>query len=128
MPYQISQLHYLLTRYGAEDAIGHLLCFLKLNDLPDLTRRLSNGNIKATPGSKVDIVPRNGSILSMASRAAVGIIREDATVESPDGVNPKSSRPGDGTVLVEIEKVLSPALLLQGKTCLFSLLKLEYIN
>ena len=77
-----------------------------------MTRRLDQCN--ATPGTKVDIVPRNGSIACMASRGASGIIEEAAEVHSPDGIKPKSCSPSDGTVVVKLHAIHSPALLLQG--------------
>ena len=77
-----------LYRYAAEDAISHLLCYLELQKKPDLTRRLAQCD--ATPGTKVDIVPRNGSIACMATQGASGVIEEAAKVHLPDGIKPKS--------------------------------------
>ena len=58
----------------------------------------------------------------MASRGASGIIEEAAEVHSPDGIKPKSCSPSDGTVVVKLHAIHSPALLLQGAQIHMSLL------
>ena len=59
----------------------------------------------------------------MASRGASGIIEEAAEVHSPDGIKPKSCSPSDGTVVVKLHAIHSPALILQGAQIHKSLLQ-----
>ena len=59
----------------------------------------------------VDVVPQNGSIICMASRAATAVILPSAPTESPTGINPNLVQSGDGTVLVRIEELYSPSVL-----------------
>jgi len=102
-----------MCRYGAEDAIGHVKCYFGMKDKPDLTRRLSPSD--ATPGTVVDIVPRNGNIACMASRGATGIIEQATEARSPPGIKPQIARPVDGTVVVKLQEIHAPALLLDCK-------------
>ena len=97
------------VKYAALDAIVHLDLLLTLDQKPDLTRRLTKGD--DAPGKVVDIVPRNGSIICMASRAATATILEPHNCDSPSGIQPSVSQPGEGTVLVKLDKIYSPSLL-----------------
>ena len=48
------------------------MLYEELSKKPDLTARLRGD--EATPGKKVDLVPRNGNVACMLTRAATGCI------------------------------------------------------
>ena len=59
-------------KHTALDAIVHINLLYALEAKPDLARRLTNED--DTIGKVVDVVPHNGNIVCMASRAATAII------------------------------------------------------
>ena len=100
------------NRYASDDGIGHLRACDNLLDRPDLTRQLMPSDANA--GTKVDIVPRHGSLLCMASRGATAVILEPTTVTPPKGITAKFTQPADGMVAVKIETLYLPFLLVPG--------------
>ncbi len=66
------QLSTVQINYSALDVIKALEVYFKLNDMPDLTARLTLDD--ATPGKVVDIVPSHGSVHLLATRAAIACI------------------------------------------------------
>ena len=98
------------VKYAALDAIAHLNLLLKLDEKPDLTLRLPNKDA-AAPGKVVDVVPKNGSIVCISSRAATATILQPNQSVTLNGIAPTVCQPGDGTVLVKIDKLYSPSLL-----------------
>ena len=95
--------------YGALDVIVPLHVYVKTAGMLDLTQRLRIEDIEED--KLVDVVPRDGSIICMTSRAATAVILPSAPTESPTGINPNLVQSGDGTVLVRIEELYSPSLL-----------------
>jgi hypothetical protein len=61
-------------------------------------------------GKMVDLVPWNGSMACMATRAASGYIVNDIICDSPSGIVQKKVRAGQRMVTVKLEKVFSPSL------------------
>ena len=81
------------------DVCAPLECYQELRHMPDLTIRLTVGDVVA--GKTVDLVPRNGSVACMATRAATGcILGTDAVCQSPDGIVQKKVRAGRGMVAI----------------------------
>jgi len=93
------------VRYAALDAIVSLKIFLKLNDMPDLTRRYKMDDVSA--GDKVDLVPMYGSVSCMATRAATGIIVNVDRCESPNDVTPRFVKAGSETVAIKLVTIYS---------------------
>ena len=95
--------------YAIIDVSAPLDCYEKLQEMPDLTLRLRVED--ATVGKRVDIVPRNGSVACMATRAATGcIIDANVVCQSPEGIVQQAVRAGSGMATVQIEQVYSPGL------------------
>ena len=90
-------------KYAILDVDSSLRIYMELKKKPDLTLRLTIS--EATPGKKVDLVPRNGSVACMATRAATGIIIDGYVCRSPEGIEQKKVRAGQGTVAVQHEHV-----------------------
>ena len=96
-------------KYAIIDVCAPLECYQKLRDMPDLTIRLTVEDVVA--GKTVDLVPRNGSVACMATRAATGCILDtDAVCQSPDGIVQKKVRAGSGMVAIQLTHVYSPGL------------------
>ena len=95
-------------KYATIDVIVSLLLYLELEKKPDLTRRLDANDVLA--GLIVDLVPQNGSVACMATRAATVEIVDMEICNSPDGILPKKARRGDGCVTVKIQTVYYLAL------------------
>mmetsp|Transcript_29129 Transcript_29129/g.49666 ORF Transcript_29129/g.49666 Transcript_29129/m.49666 type:complete len:1097 (+) Transcript_29129:786-4076(+) len=93
------------VKYAALDAIASLKIFLKLDQMPDLTRRYTMDDV--SEGARVDLVPIHGSASCMATRAATGIIVDIDRCESPDNVSPRFTKAGNGTVAIKITKIYS---------------------
>ncbi len=93
------------VQYAALDAIASLNIFLKLDRMPDLTRRYTMDDVSA--GDTVDLVSIHGSVSCMATRAATGIIVNIDRCESPDNVTPRYARAGNATVAIKIVKIYS---------------------
>ena len=97
------------VKYAVGDVCAPLTCYEKLCKIPDLTIRLRKN--EATPGKKVDLVPRHGNVACMATRAATGyIIDNSAICQSPDGIVQKEVRAGNGMVAIQLEQIYSPGL------------------
>ena len=56
------------------------------------------------------MVPRDGNIACMSTRAATGCIIDAESCDSPDGILQKSVRAGTGMVTVQLENIYSPGL------------------
>jgi hypothetical protein len=95
-------------KYALIDVDGPLRVYEELSAKHDLTQRLSLE--EATVGKKVDIVPRYGSVASMATRAATGHIIDTIYCESPDGMLLTKVRAGKGMAAVKLDAVYSPSL------------------
>ncbi|KAL7493375.1 hypothetical protein ACHAWT_002406, partial [Skeletonema menzelii] len=93
------------VKYAALDAITSLQIFLKITDMPDLTRRYTMDDVKV--GNKVDLVPMFGSTSCMATRAATAIIVNVDRCQSPDDVAPKVAKAGKETVAIKLVKIYS---------------------
>ena len=100
------------VRYAALDAIMLLLIYQELENLPDLTQRYAMKDVVV--GAPVDLVPIHGSVASMATRAATGIIVGDTQCESPTGIVPKQAKPGDASVVIKILGIYTPDLKLSN--------------
>eukprot|EP00956_Cyclotella_meneghiniana_P003609 scaffold4428_cov57-Cyclotella_meneghiniana.AAC.1 len=96
------------TKYALIDVDGPLRVYEALSKLPDLSLRLTLE--EAVVGKRVDIVPRYGSVMCMATRAATGRIIDAEHCESPDGIAQAKVRAGRGMAAVQLETVYSPAL------------------
>jgi len=114
-------------QYAALDAIKTLEVYQHLAPLPDLSERLEKNPDAAQPYVEVDIVPphcnrrptnaaRGYRVADLATRAAVGRILPDQTLDYPDEFTPKKARVGENTRVVEITQVLAPSLLLPSGT------------
>jgi hypothetical protein len=96
------------VKYALFDVDASLRVYDKLRQKPDLTARLTMEDIVV--GKIVDLVPRNGSVACMATRAASGIIVDDIICDSLPGITQKKVRAGQGMVTIKLEKVYSPSL------------------
>jgi hypothetical protein len=107
--WSVSQLSDEQINYSALDVIKALEVFFKLNDMPDLTSRLTLH--EATPGRVVDIVPSHGNVHLLATRAAISYI-EPWCEEwmAPNNCRPAKLRLTSGQCLVTITNVLAPKL------------------
>ena len=100
------------VRYAALDAIMSLLIYQELEKLPDLTQRYAIKDVVV--GTPINLVPIHGSVASMATRAATGIIVGDTQCESPTGIVPKQAKPGDASVVIKILGIYTPDLKLSN--------------
>jgi hypothetical protein len=102
-------------KYAAIDAAASLEVFEVLEKMPDLSLRLTVD--EAVPGTKVDLIPFNGSIPGMAARAATGIIIGNDVYSCPEGVlykNKQRMRVGKCTYVVQLHAIYAPGLILPG--------------
>ena len=99
-------------RYAALDVIKSLEVFEHLQNLPDLTLRLTPEVAK--PNLHVDIVPAHGNVASMATRAAVGMLSDVSFCESPDGVTPCRVKANQNSRVVTLISLSSPSLIVPG--------------
>ena len=98
--------------YAALDVIVPLRIYCFLLGKPDLTKRLTSSEAK--DGVKVDIVPSHGSLVTMASRAATGIIIPSVPWNPPAGFTMKNSRRLGSLSLVRIEVVHAEKYVVPG--------------
>ena len=109
--WSVSQLSTEQINYSALDVIKGLEVFFTLNDMPNLTSRLTLH--EATPGRVVDIVPSHGNVHLLATRAAIAYIEP----RCEEWMTPHDCRPGklsitSGRCLVTIMNVLAPKLVI----------------
>ena len=109
--WSVSQVSPNQINYGALDVIKALEVFFKLNDMPDLTSRLTLH--EATPGRVVDIMPSHGNVHLLATRAAIAYIEPHCE----EWMTPRYCRPAKlsvtaGRCLVTITNVLAPKLVI----------------
>ena len=95
-------------KYASLDAIVSRMIYMKLRELPNLTTRLMQSDVKV--GILVDIVPQNGSVACMATRAGTGTVVGEGICISPDGVSPDNIQCGMGYVIVKVDTVYSTGL------------------
>ena len=95
-------------KYAVEDVCAPLSCYEELKKMPDLTLRLKEDDV--TQGKVIDLVPRNGNVACMATRAATGRIVEIDTCQSPEGIVQKKVKAGNGMVAIQLTKIYSPGL------------------
>ena len=97
-------------RYAVLDVVLPLNLYLDMKDLPDLTKRLTVDEAKV--GVKIDLVPATGTMSAacLATRSAIGIIVDASECKSPSGVTPELAKAGDGCVVVQFDRILSPGL------------------
>ena len=101
--------------YAALDVIKALEVHLHLDQLPDLTVRLTAA--EATAGRIVDIVPSHGSVTVLATRGAVATIEAPGEWTAPDGCRPAKLKPTATRCLVKVTKVLAPSLVVPAVKC-----------
>ena len=106
--WMVRQLNEVQRKYAALDVIVSRRIFIELEKRSDLTRRLDEKD--TINGKKVELVPRHGSIASMATRAVTANIVEMEVCHSPDGILPKKARCDKGFTVVRLETIHSPAL------------------
>ena len=107
--WSVSQLSSEQINYSALDVIKALEGFFKLNDMPDLTLRLTLH--KATTGRVVDIVPLHGNVHLLATRAAIAYIEPRCEQwMTPHDCQPAKLSVTSGRCLVTITNVLAPKL------------------
>ena len=99
-------------QYAALEVIKSLQVFEHLQNLPDLTLRLSAE--VATPNLLVDIVPSHGNVACLATRAAVGMLSDVGFCDSPDEVTPSWVKANQNSQVVTITVVASPLLVVPG--------------
>ncbi|KAL7491648.1 hypothetical protein ACHAWT_002097 [Skeletonema menzelii] len=104
-------------KYAAIDAAVSLEIFEVLVKMPDLTCKLTVE--EATDGKKVDLIPKNGSVACMATRAATGTIVQRNEYNCPEGYwfktrqgRRKSVAVGKGSFIVKIDTIEAPGLVL----------------
>jgi len=104
-----SQLSSEQINHSALDVIKALEGFFKLNDMPDLTLRLTFH--EATTGRVVDIVPSHGNVHLLATRAAIAYIEPHCEQwMTPHDCQPAKLSVTSGRCLVTITNVLAPML------------------
>jgi hypothetical protein len=99
-------------KYAAVDAAVSLQVYESLSKLTDLSCRLTEK--EANAGVVVDVVPSNGSPMSMASRSATGTIVGSSSYVCPVGYKIKgqrSVRVGKRMYVVRINKIHAPGLI-----------------
>jgi len=110
--WSVTKLTKAQIEYAALDAIKSLEVYVKLQQLPDLSLRLSKED--AIPGSIVDVVPSHGNVSSMATRAAWGTLVDDKYCRLPLNFTPSRVKRGASTRVVKIEHVTAPHLFVPG--------------
>lgn len=101
--------------YAAIDAAVSLESYEVMKGMPDLSRRLTVDDIQ--PGKKVDLVPRSGDVSILATRAATAVVMDMLPCQCPSGIVPKTGkgkmvRAGEGSCVIEIEKIHSPGFII----------------
>ena len=101
--------------YVAIDVAVSLEVFEQLEKKKDLSCRLKEAEAKI--GTKVDLVPSNGNIVSMATRCATGVIVGVSNYVCPVHYKYKNRRCvniGKRTFIVRVNKIYAPGLVLPG--------------
>ena len=101
-------------KYAAIDAAVSLEAGVKLQNMPDLTRRLLPHEL--VPGRKVDLIPMHGRAAYLATRAASATIVQSDTCSCPPGMvykrrGHKKMKAGRSSYVIELDKIYSPGLI-----------------
>jgi hypothetical protein len=107
-------------KYAADDAAISLELYEKLDEMPDLTRRLTKEEL--VPSMKVDIVPRHGrnvATASLSTRAASAEVIGTRSCACPSGIVPKVGsgnmvKPCPNSCVVKVTATYSPAFIIPG--------------